>query len=64
MAGAVWTTILLPGAKAFTAMTWVESSVATVCVVMMVVSRVMRVCANANGAMNAQLRMTAIVSLR
>jgi hypothetical protein len=45
-------------------MTWVESSVATVCVVVTVVSRVVRVCANANGAMNAQLRMIAIVFIR
>jgi hypothetical protein len=30
----------------------------------MVVSRVVPVCANANGAMNAQLRMIAIVFIR
>jgi len=45
-------------------MTWVESSVAMVCVVVTVVSRVVPVCANANGVMNAQLRMIAIVFIR
>ena len=45
-------------------MTWVESSVVTVCVVVTVVSRVVPVCANANGAMNAQVRMIAIVFIR